>query len=111
MKNYLKIFSIFFLSLGIFFAIGLFALKIIFQGTEDKIVPPSQAEIMAEGLREKKIPFSLIMYEGEQHGFRQSKNIISSLESELYFYSQVLGFVPFDQLNEINIENSENLKK
>ena len=84
---------------------------IIFQGTEDKIVPPSQAEIMAEGLREKKIPFSLIMYEGEQHGFRQSKNIISSLESELYFYSQVLGFVPFDQLNEINIENSENLKK
>ena len=52
---------------------------IIFQGTEDKIVPPSQAEIMAEGLREKKIPFSLIMYEGEQHGFRQSKNIISSL--------------------------------
>ena len=51
------------------------------------------------------------MYEGEQHGFRQSKNIISSLESELYFYSQVLGFVPFDQLNEINIENSENLKK
>ena len=84
---------------------------IIFQGTEDKIVPPSQAEIMAEGLREKKIPFSLIMYEGEQHGFRQSKNIISSLESELYFYSQVLGFEPFDKLNEISIENSENLKK
>ena len=83
---------------------------IIFQGTEDKIVPPSQAEIMAEGLKREKIPFSLIMYEGEQHGFRQSKNIISSLESELYFYSQVLGFVPFDQLNEINIENSENLK-
>ena len=84
---------------------------IIFQGTEDKIVPPSQAEIMAEGLREKKIPFSLIMYEGEQHGFRQSKNIISSLESELYFYSQVLGFEPFDKLKTINIENSEEIKK
>ena len=83
---------------------------IIFQGTEDKIVPPSQAEIMAQGLRDKKIPFSLIMYEGEQHGFRQSKNIISSLESELYFYSKVLGFKPFDKLNEINIENSEKLK-
>lgn len=83
---------------------------IIFQGTEDKIVPPSQAEIMAQGLRDKKIPFSLIMYEGEQHGFRQSKNIISSLESELYFYSKVLGFKPFDKLKEINIENSEKLK-
>tara|TARA_B100000586_G_scaffold198510_1_gene146867 strand:+ start:17450 stop:19399 length:1950 start_codon:yes stop_codon:yes gene_type:complete len=84
---------------------------IIFQGTEDKIVPPSQAEIMAQGLRDKKIPFSLVMYEGEQHGFRQSKNIISSLESELYFYSQVLGFEPFDKLKTINIENSDKLKK
>tara|TARA_B100000579_G_scaffold86857_4_gene68197 strand:+ start:42531 stop:44465 length:1935 start_codon:yes stop_codon:yes gene_type:complete len=83
---------------------------IIFQGTEDKIVPPSQAEIMAQGLRDKKIPFSLIMYEGEQHGFRQSKNIISSLESEIYFYSKVLGFKPFDKLKEVEIENSENLK-
>ena len=82
---------------------------IIFQGTEDKIVPPSQAEIMAKGLRDKKIPFSLIMYEGEQHGFRQSKNIISSLESELYFYSKVLGFKTFEELESINIENSENL--
>ena len=50
------------------------------------------------------------MYEGEQHGFRQSKNIISSLESELYFYSQVLGFEPFDKLKTINIENSDKLK-
>ena len=74
-------------------------------------MPPSQAEIMAQGLRDKKIPFSLVMYEGEQHGFRQSKNIISSLKSELYFYSQVLGFEPFDKLKTINIENSEKLKK
>jgi len=82
---------------------------IIFQGTEDKIVPPSQAEIMAEGLRDKKIPFALILYEGEQHGFRQSKNIKSSLESELYFYSKVLNFEAFDNLEEINIENSDRL--
>ena len=82
---------------------------IIFQGTEDKIVPPSQAEIMAQGLRDKKIPFSLIMYEGEQHGFRKSENIKSSLESELYFYSKVLKFTAFDKLNNIKIENSEKL--
>ena len=82
---------------------------IIFQGTEDKIVPPSQAEIMAQGLRDKKIPFSLIMYEGEQHGFRKSENIKSSLESELFFYSKVLKFTAFDKLNNIKIENSEKL--
>ena len=82
---------------------------IIFQGTEDKIVPPSQAEIMAQGLRDKKIPFSLIMYEGEQHGFRKSENIKSSLESELFFYSKVLKFTAFDKLNNIKIENSDRL--
>ena len=82
---------------------------IIFQGTEDKIVPPSQAEMMAQGLRDKKIPFSLIMYEGEQHGFRKSENIKSSLESELFFYSKVLKFNTFDKLNNIKIENSERL--
>jgi len=49
------------------------------------------------------------MYEGEQHGFRQSKNIKSSLESELYFYSKVLNFKAFDKLEEINIENSDKL--
>tara|TARA_B100000212_G_scaffold109934_1_gene81781 strand:- start:21 stop:671 length:651 start_codon:yes stop_codon:yes gene_type:complete len=39
MNNYLKIFSLFFLSLGIFFAIGIFALKIVFQETDsDKLI-------------------------------------------------------------------------
>ena len=78
---------------------------IIFQGTEDKIVPPSQAEILAKGLRNKKIPYSLVMYEGEQHGFRQSKNIKASLESELFFYSKVLGFETNEKLFEVKIEN------
>ena len=39
MNNYLKIFSIFFLSVGIFFSISLFALKIFFQETDnDKLI-------------------------------------------------------------------------
>ena len=39
MNNYLKIFSLFFLSLGVFFAISLFALKIFFQVTDsDKLI-------------------------------------------------------------------------
>ena len=78
---------------------------IIFQGTEDKIVPPSQAEILAKGLENKKIPYSLVMFEGEQHGFRQSKNIKASLESELFFYSKVLGFERNEKLCEVKIEN------
>jgi len=78
---------------------------IILQGLEDKIVPPSQAEIMASALREKNIPFSLIMFEGEQHGFRQSTNIRRSLMAELYFYGRVLGFEPAGSLDPVQIEN------
>ncbi|MBI64139.1 MAG: peptidase [Chloroflexi bacterium] len=80
---------------------------IILQGTEDKIVPPSQAEIMAKALREKKIPFTLMMFKGEQHGFRDSKNIIASLEAELYFYSKVMKFIPSGEIKPIVIENSD----
>jgi dipeptidyl aminopeptidase/acylaminoacyl peptidase len=82
---------------------------IILQGLEDKIVPPSQAEIMAGALRDKGIPFSLMMFEGEQHGFRQSKNIRASLEGELYFYGRVMGFVPAGDLPEVEIENESAL--
>ena len=82
---------------------------IILQGLEDKIVPPSQAEIMAGALRDKGIPFSLMMFEGEQHGFRQSKNIKASLEGELYFYGRVMGFTPAGDLPEVEIENGSAL--
>ena len=78
---------------------------IILQGLEDKIVPPSQAEIMASALRDKNIPFSLIMFEGEQHGFRQSSNIRRSLMAELYFYGRVLGFEPAGNIDSVEIEN------
>ncbi|MEE8046458.1 MAG: prolyl oligopeptidase family serine peptidase, partial [Dehalococcoidia bacterium] len=82
---------------------------IILQGLEDKIVPPSQAEIMAGALRDKGIPFSLMMFEGEQHGFRQSKNIKASLDGELYFYGRVMGFSPAGDLPTIAIENESAL--
>ena len=82
---------------------------IILQGSEDKIVPVSQAEIMADALRKKQIPHALIIFEGEQHGFRKAENIKSSLESELYFYSQVLGFNLNENISIIKIQNSENL--
>ncbi|MEC7838449.1 MAG: prolyl oligopeptidase family serine peptidase [Chlamydiota bacterium] len=59
---------------------------IFFQGAEDKIVLPNQAELMYEALKNKGILTSLIIYDGEQHGFRQAKNIENSLEKELEFY-------------------------
>ncbi|HET9529602.1 MAG TPA: S9 family peptidase [Blastocatellia bacterium] len=65
---------------------------IIFQGLEDKVVPPNQAEMMYEAVLEKGLPVAYIGFEGEQHGFRKAENIKRALDGELYFYSKVFGF-------------------
>ncbi|HLF02146.1 MAG TPA: prolyl oligopeptidase family serine peptidase, partial [Anaerolineales bacterium] len=78
---------------------------ILFQGLEDKIVPPNQAEMMFEAVRAKELPVAYVPYEGEQHGFRQAKNIKHSLDSELYFYSKIFKFELADKVEPIEIEN------
>ena len=78
---------------------------ILFQGLEDKVVPPNQAEMMVEALRAKGLPVAYVPFEGEQHGFRRSENIQRSLEAELYFYAQVFGFAPADAIEPVIIEN------
>ena len=64
----------------------------VFQGLDDPIVPPNQAEMIVEALRNKGVPVAYLAFEGEQHGFRQAQNIRASLDGELSFYAQVLGF-------------------
>jgi dipeptidyl aminopeptidase/acylaminoacyl peptidase len=60
---------------------------------------------MFEALRAKGLPVAYIGYEGEQHGFRQSKNIKHALDAELYFYSKIFGFELADPIEPIHIEN------
>ena len=78
---------------------------ILFQGLEDKVVPPNQAERMVEALRAKGLPVAYVAYEGEQHGFRRSENIRRSLEAELYFYARIFGFSLGDPVEPVEIEN------
>ena len=78
-----------------------------FQGDEDKIVPPNQAELMVEALRKKKIPVSYVLFEGEQHGFRKSENIKRALDGEYYFFARIFGISPADDLEPLEIENLE----
>lgn len=78
---------------------------IFFQGLEDRIVPPSQSELMVEALRRRGIPVAYLAFEGEQHGFRKAENIKRSLEAELYFYSKVFGFAIADPIEPVRIEN------
>ena len=65
---------------------------VVFQGSEDEVVPPAQSEMVVAALREKGLPVAYRLYDGEQHGFRKAANITDSLEAELSFYAQVLGF-------------------
>ena len=78
---------------------------ILFQGLEDKIVPPNQAEIMVAALREKGLPVAYVAFEGEHHGFRRSENIKRCLDVELYFYSRIFSFDLADPVDPVLIEN------
>ncbi|MFC1551569.1 prolyl oligopeptidase family serine peptidase [Candidatus Latescibacterota bacterium] len=83
---------------------------ILFQGLDDKVVPPNQAEMIVEALRAKKIPVAYLAFKGEQHGFRNAENIKRALDAELYFYSRVFGFEPADLIEPVKIENIEELR-
>ncbi|WP_208026951.1 S9 family peptidase [Rhabdothermincola sediminis] len=78
---------------------------IVFQGLEDEIVPPDQAEVLVAALRAKGLPVAYLAFEGEQHGFRRAETIERVLEAELYFYGRVLGFDLADPVEPVEIEN------
>ena len=82
---------------------------IVFQGLEDKVVPPEQSEMIVEALRDKGIPVAYLAYEGEQHGFRRAENIVRTAEAELWFYGRVLGFTPADEITPVEVSNADAL--
>lgn len=78
---------------------------ILFQGLDDKIVPPAQAEMMFAAVRDKGLTCAYVPFEGEQHGFRRAENIRRALDGELYFYSRVFGFALAEPVAPVDIEN------
>jgi dipeptidyl aminopeptidase/acylaminoacyl peptidase len=78
---------------------------IIFQGLDDKVVLPAQAEMLVAALRRKKLPFAYLPFVGEGHGFRKAETIKRAAEAELYFYSAVLRFPLSEDIEPVTIEN------
>lgn len=78
---------------------------IFFQGLEDRVVPPDQAETMADALRQKGLPVAYVAFEGEQHGFRRASSIRRALEAELYFYARIFDFELAEPVQPVKIEN------
>ena len=78
---------------------------LVLQGSDDEVVPPSQAELIVGALRERGVPHAYLLFEGEGHGFRRAESIVTALEAELSFYAQILGFVPADGIPKLAIDH------
>jgi dipeptidyl aminopeptidase/acylaminoacyl peptidase len=78
---------------------------IFFQGLEDQVVLPNQAEMMVAAIKAKGLPVAYITFAEEQHGFRRAENIKKTLDGEIYFYSRVFGFELADEIEELPIAN------
>lgn len=75
------------------------------QGLKDKVVPPDQAETMADALRSRGVPVALVTFADERHGFKTAANISAAIESERAFYTRVLGVAGVDDCIALAIEN------
>ena len=67
---------------------------ILFQGLDDKVVPPEQSRAFRDVCLRNGIKHEYHEYVGEGHGFRKAENQIHCREHELNFYGEVLGFTP-----------------
>ncbi|GJJ69568.1 hypothetical protein EMPS_01915 [Entomortierella parvispora] len=81
-----------------------------FQGLEDKIVPPNQAEKMVEAVEKRGLPVAYITFEGEGHGFVKPENVRMQLQGEISFLGRIFGFTPFDAVP-IDIINEDAIGK
>jgi dipeptidyl aminopeptidase/acylaminoacyl peptidase len=81
---------------------------VFFQGLDDPVVPPNQAELMVAALRARGIPVAYVPFAGERHGFRTAAAITRALTGELYFYSRIFSFTPADPITPIPIHNLPN---
>lgn len=78
---------------------------IFFQGLDDKIVLPNQAEMMVDELRRRGVPVAYLAFEGEGHGFRRADTIIRTLEAELYFYAEIMAIPLAEPVTPVPIAN------
>ncbi|MBI1214688.1 MAG: prolyl oligopeptidase family serine peptidase [Alphaproteobacteria bacterium] len=84
---------------------------IFFQGLDDKVVPPSQAQVMVDAMKKLGLPVSHVEFEGEGHGFRKAENQKAVLEKELAFYAKLFGFTPAADLKPANTDEKPAAKK
>lgn len=65
---------------------------LLFQGTQDVVCPPPQAEAFVSALSSHSGRYEYRTFKGEGHGFRRQSTLMACLEEELRFYAEVFGF-------------------
>lgn len=76
---------------------------LIFQGLDDKVVPPSQLDAMVAAFAERGIPHVAMTFAGEGHGFRRADTKRTVYRAELAFLGRVFGFTPEDDIEPMEI--------
>ena len=64
----------------------------VFQGMDDKVVPPEQSESIVAALRANGVPHEYHLYEGEGHGFRKSTTLVDHYQAIDRFLKQYVIF-------------------
>lgn len=63
---------------------------ILFQGLDDKVVPPELSREVADLLKSKGIRHAYHEYPGEGHGFRKQETRLDALNREIDFFSEII---------------------
>lgn len=76
---------------------------LVFQGLDDRVVPPSQLDAMVEAFTAKGVPHVAMTFEGEGHGFRRAETKRATYRAELGFLARVFGFTPADGIEPLDV--------
>lgn len=76
---------------------------LLFQGLDDKVVPPSQLDTMIAEFTAGGLPHVAMTFEGEGHGFRRAETKRAVYRTELAFLGRVFGFTPADDVEAMEI--------
>jgi dipeptidyl aminopeptidase/acylaminoacyl peptidase len=66
----------------------------LLQGSEDKVVPPNQAESILKIIKDRGGKVEYVLFDGEGHGFRRAENVKKALETERGFYEKIFNLTP-----------------
>ena len=76
---------------------------LLFQGLDDKVVPPSQLDTIEAGFTSSGLPHVAVRFAGEGHGFRRADSQRTQLRTELGFLGRVFGFQPADGIDLVDV--------